>query len=56
MKRGRKPIGEQALTPAEKQRRYRERKKQEAAARKDPTRPLTSKLIDLSALPAWKRG
>lgn len=47
-------------TPAEKKtanaaaaRAYRARKKAEQAARRDPAQPLHSKVIDLSALPAW---
>lgn len=45
-KRGRKPDGLRALTPAEKQKRYRDRKR----ARREAIRagePVTSKIIDL---------
>lgn len=35
---------------------YRARKKAERELRRDPAAPLTSKIIDLSALPAYRRG
>ncbi len=53
-KRGR-PVTGTAMTPAEKQKAYRERKKAREADLRDPAVPLSSKLIDLSELPAWKR-
>lgn len=55
-KLGRPPLnGHAAMTPAEKQKRYRERKKQLELDRRNPSVPLSSKIIDLSALPAWQR-
>lgn len=54
-RRGRPPTGT-AMTPAEKQKAYRERKKAREKALKDPTQLLSSKLIDLSVLPPWKRA
>lgn len=53
-RRGRPPTGT-ALTPAEKQRAYRERQKARRAELRDPSTPVTSKVIDLSELPAWRR-
>ena len=50
-KPGRKPAGEQALTPAEKQKAYRDRKraaKQAAEAARDQGLPPTSSVIDLT--------
>jgi len=50
-KPGRKPAGEQALTPAEKQKAYRDRKraaKQAAEAAKEQGLPPTSLVIDLT--------
>ncbi len=43
------------MTPAEKQKAYRERKRARELELRDPDVPLSSKLIDLSELPAWKR-
>lgn len=40
---------------AEAARRYRTRKRAEKEARRDPRQPLRSTLIDLSAIPAWRR-
>lgn len=34
---------------------YRLRKKEERGRRRDTTQPLSSKIIDLSVLPAWRR-
>ncbi len=53
-KRGR-PVSPvpRAIRNAEAARRYRARKKE---ARRDPRQPLRSTLIDLSAIPAWRRG
>ncbi|MHB1676803.1 MAG: hypothetical protein ACYCSS_04600 [Sulfuriferula sp.] len=34
---------------------YRLRKKAERDQRRDPAAPLNSKIIDLSALPVWRR-
>lgn len=44
---GRKPAGERALTPAEKQKAYRDRKRERLAAIKKGE-PVESKLIDLT--------
>lgn len=52
--RGR-PVTGTALTNAEKQKAYRERKKAREAELRDPDVPLSSKVIDLSELPAWRR-
>lgn len=46
-KRGRKPAGEKALTAAEKQKAYRDRKRERLAAIK-AGEPVESKLIDLT--------
>lgn len=55
-KRGRgRPYTGLAMSNAERQKAYRERKKLRLAALRDPTQPVSSKLIDLSALPAWQR-
>ncbi|MHB1752192.1 MAG: hypothetical protein ACYCTF_05775 [Acidiferrobacter sp.] len=40
---------------AEAARRYRARKKAEKEARRDPRQPVRSAIIDLSAIPAWRR-
>ncbi len=45
-----------AIRNAEAARRYRARKRMEREARRDPRQPLRSTLIDLSAIPAWRRG
>lgn len=55
-KRGRPPTGT-AMTPAERQRAYRDRKKSRLAALQDPAQPVTSTIIDLSELPpVWHQG
>lgn len=55
-KRGRPPTGT-AMTPAERQRAYRDRKRSRLAALQDPAQPVTSTIIDLSELPpAWHQG
>lgn len=46
-KRGRKPSGEKALTPAEKQKAYRDRKRERAEAIKGG-KPVGSSIIDLN--------
>ena len=43
------------MTNAEKQKAYRERKRAREAELRDPSVPLSSKVIDLSELPAWRR-
>ena len=54
-RRGRPPTGS-AMTPAEKQKAYRQRKKQRLEALKDPTQPVKSTVIDLSELPpVWRQ-
>ncbi len=53
-KRGR-PRKANALSDAERARRYRARKRDRLAELQDETKPITSRVIDLSALPAWKR-
>lgn len=53
-KRGR-PKKIDALSAAERARHYRERKKIRLAELRDITKPISSSVIDLSALPAWKR-
>ena len=45
-----------AIRNAEAARRYRARKRMEREARRDPRQPLRSAIIDLSALPPWRRG
>jgi hypothetical protein len=45
-----------AIRNAEAARRYRARKKEAKEARRDPRQPLRSTLIDLSAIPVWRRG
>ena len=40
---------------AEAARRYRARKRTEKEARRDPRQPLRSAIIDLSAVPPWRR-
>lgn len=55
-KRGRgRPCTGLAKTSAQRQKAYRERKKLRLALLRDPTQPVSSKLIDLSALPPWQR-
>ena len=53
--RGRPPKPD-ALSDAERARQYRARKKQRLADLRDESKPISSTLIDLSALPAWKRS
>jgi hypothetical protein len=50
-----RPRKEDALSDAERARRYRAGKKARLAELKDETKPVTSAVIDLSALPPWKR-
>jgi hypothetical protein len=50
-----RPRKDDALSDAERARRYRARKKARLAELKDETKPVTSAVIDLSALPPWKR-
>jgi len=50
-----RPRKEDALSDAERARRYRARKKARLAELKDVSRPLRSTVIDLSALAPWKR-
>ncbi len=45
-----------AIRNAEAARRYRARKREEKEARRDPRRPVRSAIIDLSAVPVWRRG
>jgi hypothetical protein len=44
-----------ALTEAERSKLYRDRKKARFEEIRDESKPLHSPIIDLSALPAWKR-
>ena len=44
-----------AIRQAEAARRYRARKRMEKEARRDPRQPLRSAIIDLSAIPPWRR-
>jgi len=50
--RPRKP---DALSDAERARRYRARKKARLADLRDESKPVSSNVIDLTALPPWKR-
>lgn len=50
-----RPRKEDALSDAERARRYRARKKARLAELKDVSKPLRSTVIDLSALAPWKR-
>jgi hypothetical protein len=50
-----RPRKDDALSDAERARRYRARKKARLAERRDESRPLRSTVIDLSALAPWKR-
>jgi hypothetical protein len=56
-KRGRpaSPVSRHARN-AEAARRYRARKRREREARRDPSQPLRSAIIDLSAVAIWKIG
>lgn len=53
-RRGR-PLKADALSDAERARRYRERKKQRLADLRDPQKPISSSIIDLSELIPWRR-
>ncbi len=53
-KRGR-PRKDNAFSNAERARRYRARKKARLLELRDETIPVSSAVIDLSALPPWKR-
>ena len=44
-----------AIRNAEAARRYRARKREEKEARRDPSGKVWSAIIDLSAIPAWRR-
>ena len=44
-----------AIRNAEAARRYRARKREEKEARRDPRQPVRSAIIDLSAVPPWRR-
>ena len=44
-----------AIRQAEAARRYRARKRAEKEARRDPSRKVRSAIIDLSAVPPWRR-
>ena len=44
-----------AIRQAEAARRFRARKRMEKEARRDPRQPLRSAIIDLSAIPPWRR-
>lgn len=50
-----RPKKSDALNDAERARRYRARKKARLAELRDETVPVSSAVIDLSALPPWKR-
>lgn len=50
-----RPRKDDALSDAERARRYRDRKKARLAELKDESKPVTSAVIDLSVLPPWKR-
>ena len=50
-----RPKKANALSDAERARRYRARKKARLAELRDETVPVSSTVIDLSALPPWKR-
>lgn len=50
-----RPRKQDALSDAERARRYRARKKARRDELKDESRPLRSTVIDLSALAPWKR-
>lgn len=58
MARGRKPAGDVALTPAQKQKAYRDRQRAEKLlkAAERASKELKSEVIDLSAAtPSWRR-
>lgn len=50
-----RPREPDALSDAERARRYRARKKTRLAELRDETVPVSSTVMDLSALPPWKR-
>lgn len=50
-----RPKKPDALSDAERARRYRARRKTRLAELRDETVPVSSTVIDLSALPPWKR-
>jgi len=50
-----RPRKSDALSNAERARNYRARKKARAAELRNPEVPVSSEIIDLSELPAWKR-
>ena len=50
-----RPRKADALSDAERARRYRARKKSRLADLRDESKPVSSTVIDLSALPPWKR-
>ncbi|PLC47878.1 hypothetical protein CR159_21195 [Pollutimonas subterranea] len=50
-----RPLKANALSAAERARRYRARKKARLAELRDEKNPVRSAIIDLSALPPWKR-
>lgn len=50
-----RPKKPEALSDAERARRYRARKKARLAELRDKKVPISSTVIDLTALPPWKR-
>lgn len=52
---GRPPFGSRAMTAAERAAAYRARRSARLAALRDPAQPVSSAIIDLSELPAWRR-
>lgn len=50
-----RPIKPDALSDAERARRYRARKRARLAELRDVSKPVSSTVIDLTALPPWKR-
>lgn len=55
--RGRKPLGDRAMTAAERQKAWRDRRRAEKQARKRGDAPVTSKIIDLTtSIEQAKRG
>jgi len=51
-----RPRTQTTLSNAERARQYRARKKARLAELGDESKPVRSTVIDLSALPAWKRA
>lgn len=51
-----RPRKADAKSGAQRSREFRAREQARLAARKDVTQPVTSPIIDLSALPPWKRA